>query len=221
MSSAASPMVLAPWQIAFLAAAAIGLVIAMSAGFIEPIGRRRTRHWTGFGIAAGFGGLAFLTRGVVEAATVVFLVLLGAAGMAYRHGPSIKLGNRVFSLFPENADGSRPAPREGYYQGLMSPRKYWWILAGMVSFFSFLIVDSGWDWRATAAVAMTSATTAATGVLDARECQRPVRGQYIPAFVALIASIVVYGIPAVAYLLGYSFGHPQSSDPETIAEESQ
>lgn len=215
MSSPADSSAFAGWQIVFLIGAAIGFVIAASSSPRQPIGRQRTRYWTGWVSTAVCMAFVVVDRGIGAMAFAAFFVLLIAARDAYESGPSIRIGNRVFSLFPETVDGKPITDRPGYYRGGMSPRKYWWLLTMMLSLVAWAITDRGWGLVTIAGTAVMSLFTFGTGLLDARDGQAPARRQYLPAFVALIASIFSFGAPALGYLLGYTLGrrHTVSDGP--------
>lgn len=200
----------ASWQIVFVVGALVGFGIMAASVGMKPIGRERTVYWTGGAAAAVCAGFIFADRGPASMLEAALVVLFIAAVHAVRSGPSIRIGNRVLSFFPETVDGEPITGRAGYYRGMMSPRRLWWALAVLFSMIAILIHQNGWDFRTVFGAGFISLTGAGIGELDAREGHVPARGQFVPAFVALVASVFCYGFPALAYLLGYSVGKRKS-----------
>ena len=193
-----------------------GIGVAIASAGMTPIGRRRTVYWSGWAGTAVCGALSFADQGPGRMLAVGLVLLLGPALHAYRSGPSIRIGGRVFSYLPETADGTPITGRAGHYHGgVLSPAKHWWGMTVLTSFVAYLITQRGWDFTTLFGSGFVTMAFYATGTMDAQDRQPPTRGQVIPAFVVLVASIFSYGAPAVGYLVGYTRGKrpPASGGP--------
>lgn len=207
--------VLAVWQWLFLAGAGLGLAGVFGSQFAESTQVRRRGFWLGWLTAAVSAAVAVSPRGPSAVAATAVSCLLPAALGAYVRTPYLKIGARIVSFFPQDADGRvHPGPPDSY-NGVTTPRKQWWFLVALAAFVAAAILELGWSWRTVAAAAFVSAVSAGTGAQDGRGGFPAARGQGLQAFLAMIASIPAYGIPVVGYVVGYRLGLQRRSADKT------
>jgi hypothetical protein len=173
----------------------------------------RRLYWFGHGGAAVLVGLAMSHRGwqAVLGGTglVVFITTLYAVfNTAY-----LKIGDRLITasdsdrLRDERDRGIAPRPAALENYSTSTPGAFWWILVFLTALSAICVaLPPHPDWSSWVGLAMVGFMAPAVGVLDGRGRFPVARGQWVPAALAALASIPLYGVPVVLYAAGYLLG---------------
>jgi hypothetical protein len=211
---------LQPWEIAAFIAALLCVVVGCSPAFLKlDLTTARRIYWLGWLGAAAFGAAAVLSRGLSTSLAVAVMFVLPATLRAYFATSYIKVRGRVIAhTIPDSsAEGSadnRPEVRSNRppdsYSGLATAPKQWWVFAALACILGGAVYSLGWEWRGIFAVVFLAFLGAVTGHDDGSRQLPLVRGQRVQAFIVLVASIPMFIVPPVAYLVGYQIGkrHP-------------
>ncbi|TQR87070.1 hypothetical protein D8S82_08410 [Mycobacterium hodleri] len=200
-----------PWSTALLALAGLWWLGFFVASFrTKELRVERRLYWLGHGGAAV---LALSHRGwqAVLGGTglVVFITLL----YAVLNTPYLKIGDRLISASDsdrrrdERDRGMIPRPPALENYATSTPGAFWWILVCLTVISAICVaLPAHPDWRSWVGVALVGFMAPAVGVLDGRGRFPVARGQWVPAALAALASIPLYGVPVVLYAAGYLLG---------------
>ena len=205
------------WSTALLALAGLwwlGFFIASI--WTKELRVERRLYWLGHGGAAVLVGLALSHRGwqAVLGGTglVVFITLL----YAVLRTPYLKIGDRLITASDsdrrrdERDRGITPQPPALDNYATSTPGAFWWILLSLTVMSTICVALPGragsGDWSFWAGLAMVGFMAPAVGVLDGRGRFPVARRQWVPATLAALAAIPLYGVPVVLYAAGYLLG---------------
>ena len=190
----------------------LGIVVSGIPVFFTQVSLPTARwlHWGGWLGAAVFFSIAVSsTRGWEAAIPASLLCVCLALLRAYFSTPYLKIGGRVISFFPQpDADNDLPPrpPGNAAYHGQMSAAKMWWVFAVLCCGIGLGALQSGWSSAAIAPAAVLGIGGFIAGHDDATRGLPVARGQRVPGAVALIGTLPLFGIPSIAYLIGYYVG---------------
>lgn len=202
------------WSTALLALAGLWWLGFFVATFqTKELRVERRQYWFGHGGAAVLVGLSLSHRGwqAVLGGTglVVFVTLL----YAVLNTPYLKIGDRLITASDsdrrrdERDRGITPRPPAPENYATSTPGAFWWILLGLTVLAAICVaLPPHADWRSWVGLAMVGFMAPAVGVLDGRGRFPVARGQRVPAALATLASIPLYGAPVVLYAAGYLLG---------------
>jgi hypothetical protein len=200
----------------FLAVVA-SMVIAVL--FAKRRSLERRIYWAGWIIGTPCMSLAVLPRGGWRAVVAAALLCLFAAVVyAYFQTPYLKLGNRIYALTIPNSQPDPPGdggdsdqppqlPHDSYdFMGGVTARNIWWVNVGLTCIMALGVVLTGWDLPTAFFAAFIVAMGAMSGIDDATRKLPIARGQKVQAYFATVASIPLWLLPTIAYLVGYQIG---------------
>lgn len=231
------------WTHALLiAGVGAGLVASMASVFVRDRRLDRKIYWLGWLIATSCISFAVLPRGWQASLAIGLLGVFAAVLYAYLRTPFLKIGGRIYAL---SINDSRPDPPTGEVPeelpsapppdsypttaGPVSARNLWWVLVALTCLMSVGVYLVGWVWQVVLATVVLAVLGGIFGVDDATRKLPMARGQYVQAFIVSVASILMWLVPPVCYLLGYGIGrrwpmgrgrHAGNRDPdETLGPE--
>jgi hypothetical protein len=199
----------------FLAVAA-SMVIAVL--FAKRRSLERRIYWAGWAIGTLCMSLAVLPRGWQGVIAFALLGVFFAVGYAYFRTPYLKLGNRIYALTIPNSqpdpseddgDSEQPPqlPHDSYdFMGGITARKIWWMNVSLICMMALGVVLTGWDLPTALLAALVVAIGTMSGVDDATRKLPIARDQKVQAYFATVASIPLWLLPTIAYLVGYQIG---------------
>jgi hypothetical protein len=202
------------WSTALLALAGLWWLGFFIASFrTKELRVERRLYWFGHGGAAVLAGLALSHRGwhavLGGMGLVVFVTLL----YAVLRTPYLKIGGRLISASDsdrrrdERDRGIAPRPPALENYSTSTPGAFWWILLSLTVLSAICVaLPPHIDWRSWVGLALVGFMAPAVGVLDGRGRFPVARGQWVPAVLAALASIPLYGVPVVLYAAGYLLG---------------
>ncbi len=211
--SSSSPL----WATALLVAGiCLGLFAAVASVVVDDRDVQRRIYWLGWLSAALCFALAVLPRGWPGSFGIGLLALFAAIVYAYLRTPYLKIGGRIYAIsrteetpkdtprYPRSAakDDSYPTA-----MGSLSARNMWWILVSMTCIVSVGIYVVGWTWQMILGTALLTVMGALAGIDDGSRKLPIARGQHIQAFLASVASILLWLAPPICYYIGYRVGH--------------
>lgn len=188
-----------------IAGICIGLVAAVASVRVHDPDLQRRIYWLGWFSSALCFALAVLPRGWHGSLAVGFLALFAAAIYAYLRTPFLKIGGRVYAVFRTEQALARNDAYETA-MGSISARTMWWVLVGIACIGSVGIYLLGWTWPMILCAVFLTAMGALAGVDDGSRKLPVARGQYVQAFIAFVASSLLWLAPAICYLAGYRVG---------------
>ncbi|WP_141681968.1 hypothetical protein [Mycobacterium malmoense] len=203
------------WATALLVAGiCVGLVAAVASVVVDDRDVQRRIYWLGWLGAALCFAVAVLPRGWPGSLGIGLLALFAAMVYAYLRTPFLKIGGRVYAISrTEEAKGApqypRAAAKNGSYptaMGSLSARNMWWILVAMTCIVSLGIYVVGWTWQMSLGAAFLTVMGALAGIDDGSRKLPIARGQHIQAFLASVASILLWLAPPICYYIGYRVG---------------
>lgn len=173
----------------------------------------RRLYWLGHGGAAVLVGLALSHRGWQAVLGGTGLVVFITTLHAVLNTPYLKIGDRLISASDsdrrrdERDRGMPPRPPALENYSTSTPGAFWWILLCLTVMSAICVLPPGpADWRSWVGPVMVGFMAPAVGVLDGRGRFPVARGQWVPAALAALASIPLYGVPVVLYAAGYLLG---------------
>lgn len=176
----------------------------------------RRIFWTCSTLALFLWCVALLPRGW-GTAVGCFVAFLGILTFgAYMRTPYLKIGGRIYAFSIQDARPDPPRPGEpappplplphDSYLGSVTARKLWWLIAVLICGVAAAVYLTGWDVWTVAATCFVTALAAMGGIDDATRKLPVARGQRVQAFIALVASALLWAIPPIAYLASYQIG---------------
>jgi hypothetical protein len=203
------------WQTVAFVGAILGFIAAgvpLFASVGLPTARRF--YWGGCLTAAALGAVTVSPRGWQACIAVIGLVVFLFALRAYFATPYIKINGRIIAHSipdtlaeePEDSVAAQQESAADSYSGLATAPKQWWVFAGLACLLGGAVYTLGWDWRGIFAVVFLSFLGAVTGHDDSSRQLPVARGQKLQAFLVLVATIPMFVIPPIAYLVGYEIG---------------
>jgi hypothetical protein len=199
----------------FLAVAA-SMVIAVL--FVKRRSLERRIYWTGWAIGTLCMSLAGLPRGWQGVIVGALLGVFFAVGYAYFRTPYLKLGSRIYALTIPNSQPDQPEdggdsaqpprlPHDSYdFMGGITARNIWWVNVSLTCSMALGVILTGWDLPTALCTAFFVAIWAMSGIDDATRKLPIARGQKVQAYFATVASIPLWLLPTIAYLVGYQIG---------------
>ncbi len=194
----------------------MGLVAAVASVVVRDQALQRRIYWLGWLIAALCFALAVLPRGWPGSLAIGLLALFAAVVYAYLRTPFLKIGGRVYAVSgieeasaSDTAQYPQSAARDDNYPTALGPlpaRNMWWILVAMMCIVSLGIYLVGWTWQTILGAVFLTVMGALAGVDDGSRKLPIARGQQIQAFIASVASILLWLAPPICYYLGYRVG---------------
>lgn len=79
----------------------------------------------------------------------------------------------------------------------------------------------GWMWQTIAVTGVLTVLGAISGIDDASRKLPASRGQYVQAFIIVIASIMLWLAPAVSYAVGYGIGKHRPMGKGSVADSPE
>jgi len=202
-----------PWQQVALwgGVATGGLAIVATAFITNDLRAERRLYWGGWLTVAGFALIAVWDQGwggriLIPAGCLAIAVL-----RAWVSTPYLKVGDRIYAASERNVQAETPEHLRKplgatAYSGHVRAETAWWLFAAMTATIGWWVYDQGLTTEPAVGVAALTIMAALMGVDDATRNLPMVRGQRVPGFVILIASIPMFALPPVAYVLGYHLG---------------
>jgi hypothetical protein len=205
------------WSNALFAVAAVVLVAGVAALFFVKNRRVERRiYWSTLIIGSILLAAALLHRGWGIAVTGFAAFMFGGVFYAYMRTPYLKIGTRIYAFSipdsrpdPQDEDVHQeapPMPPRDSYLGVVTARNFWWLVVALNCGLAYGVYAFGWRWQTIAYTAGFALFVAVCGVDDATRKLPIARGQHVQAFVALAASILLWLIPPIVYLLAYQVG---------------
>lgn len=137
---------------------------------------------------------------------------------AFRYTNFLSFGGRTLAdpaYSPYAPGGSEKQRRDRKNGERPSAATQFWIMAILVvCASSYPIILHSWDHRIVLPTAFASVMTGIVGFGTGRHGASFVRGQWLPATVAFVASIAVFLVPAATYVLGYCFARTKGLDDD-------
>jgi hypothetical protein len=214
-----------PPQTLIVIGALIIIVGGAVAAFTHKIRVERRIYWTSWLLGTPTMALALLDRGPQYVALGLAAGAAAAAVIAYIRTSYIKIGGRIYAYTIRNSwpdppsDGSPPSPMSppppDAYRNFLTAPKYWWTLAILSLAASYAALAIGMSGATLGLTALAAGMLALTGHLDARERFPIARRQHLQLAVIVIASILVFLVPPLAYAMTYwaAGGRSISSHP--------
>lgn len=176
----------------------------------------RRIFWTCCILALVLWSVALVPRGWATAVGF-FVAFLGILTFwAYLRTPYLKIGGRIYAFSiqdshpdpPRSGEAAAPplSPPPDSYLGSVTATKIWWLIAALVSGVAAAVYLTGWDVWTVASTCFVTVLAAMGGIDDATRQLPVARGQRVQAFVALVASALLWAIPPIVYLVGYQIG---------------
>lgn len=145
-----------------------------------------------------------------------------SVGFAYFGGWQLKIGGQTRSVFVKNTypdppdDGSDPPPPPpppaNSYNGVVTADGFWWIAAILTIVIAADVYLFGWIWQSVLGALTLTVMGALAGIDDASRGHPVARGQTIQAIIAVIASVLLWLLPVVAYAAGYQYRRRSSAE---------
>jgi hypothetical protein len=184
----------------------------------------RTRHlarvcyWVGSAVATALLalGMELSGRPARQIVLATGLCVLFAVGFAYFVGWQLRIGGQTRSLFVRNTrpdppeDGSDPPPPPPppatSYNGVVTADGFWWIAVVLTTIVAANVCQFGWAWQSVLGAIALTAMGALAGVDDASRGHPAARGQRFQAALAALASLPIWILPVIAYVVGFQAG---------------
>jgi len=158
-------------------------------------------------------GLALSHRGWPAVLGGTGLVVFVTTLYAVLRTPYLKIGKRLITASDsdrrrdERDRGIAPRPPAVENYATSTPGAFWWILLSLTVLSAICVaLPPHPDWRSWVGLALVGFMAPAVGMLDGRGRFPVARGQWVPAALAALASIPLYGVPVVLYAAGYLLG---------------
>jgi Ca2+/Na+ antiporter len=199
----------------FVAVVAAAVIIAL---FVKRRSLERRIYWAGWIIGILCMSLAFLPRGWRSVIAVALLCAFAAVVYAYFQTPYLKLGNRIYALTIPDSQPDEPEdggdiaqpprlPHDSYdFMGGITAGNVWWVVVGVTCIAAANAILFGWVLSTILLAAFMVAVAAMLGVDDATRKLPIARDQKVQAYFATVASIPLWLLPTIAYLVGYQIG---------------
>jgi hypothetical protein len=208
------------WSEFLLIAGFVAVVAATltTAVFVKRRSLERRIYWAGWIIGTPCMSLAILARGWRVVIAAALLCVFVAVVYAYFRTPYLKLGNRIYAFTildsqpdrPEDGALCAPPPRlphDSYsFMGGITARNVWWANVGLTSIATLDVILTGWVLYTVLLAAFVVAIGAMSGVDDATRQLPIARDKKVQAYIATVASIPLWLLPAIAYWVGYQIG---------------
>jgi uncharacterized membrane protein YhaH (DUF805 family) len=204
---------------------AVVLVGMVGGAFLDGRRRQRGAYWLSWLTGGAIMVLADCLNGGSGLMIGALLVAMSVM-IAFFKSPYLKIGGRIYAVSLEDrqpdppADGEPaepPAPLPADRYGTLSAAAFWWLMAAMHGAAAVVVVFEGWTSPQVLLVAAFALVLGMTGFGDSSRGFTRLRGQYVPGVVCLIASIPLFGVPPLLYLLGYEIGR---HFPQQVADET-
>ncbi|WP_197378355.1 hypothetical protein [Mycolicibacterium mengxianglii] len=201
------------WQeVAIIGGTSIAAIGLIASAFVKNDLRVERRiYWGSWLTLAGFGTAAVWEKGWEARIGIPLICLFVAAFRAYTRTPFLKIGDRIYAWRRSHEEAELPEwerepPTSSDYPGGVTARKAWWLFAGITVCLGVWAHAESWYGWPGFGVAVCGLMGLITGIDDATRKLPAVRKQHIQGYVILLASIPMFGIPPVAYLIGYQIG---------------
>lgn len=216
--AAAGPVRLSASSALLLCAAAGVVFVVMSQLLCQTRRIARLCYWIGSTATTAMLGLGLQQSGrpLRVVLLAVGLGLVFAIGFAYFVGWQLRIGGRTRSVFVKNThpdppeDGSEPSPPPPppphSYSGVVTADGFWWIAVVLTSIIAADVYLFGWVWQSAIGAIALTVMGAFAGADDASRGEPVARGQTVQAVIAVVASLLLWGLPTIAYAAGYQFG---------------
>ncbi|BBZ15049.1 hypothetical protein [Mycobacterium branderi] len=203
-----------PLLIAGMAVIGVGFV---ATDRVEDRRAQRRIYWAAWTLAGVLFAVALAFRGWAVMVAAFALAVFAALVYAYFLTGYLKIGRRIVAFSNRNTrpdpprDGSTAQPPRirdrDAYPGDIPASRVWWVIALLMAGLAVGVVLGGWTaWQPFAFAAFLVVLGAICGIDDATRRLPVVRGQYVQGFIAMVCSIPAFGLPALAYGLGYLIG---------------
>ena len=203
---------------------AIIIVLCTVATFTKDIRIARRIYWAAWLLGIPVMALSVLGRGWKVFGLSLGVGLFGAVVYAYFRTSYLNIGGRVYAFTialsrPDPpADGS-PAPPNDAYGQQVAASNMWWVLAAFSAAAGFAGVVEGTSPLTIGVTGFVAAVSALVGYLDSHEGWPISRKQYVQLGFIVVASIPVFLLPPLAYVLTYWAGggrHTSHRDDESL-----
>lgn len=190
----------------------------------------RRIYWTSWIAGGAMLALALQHRGWGLAVAAFAASMFGAVFYAYMRTSYLKIGSKIYAFSvpdsqpdppqDEHREAAPAVPARDSYLGVVSARNFWWLVVFLNCALAYGVFVFGWRWQTIAYTVGFAAFAALCGLDDATRRLPIVRGQRVQAVIATVASLLLWVVPPVVYLLGYTLGkrYPMGyglSDPIT------
>lgn len=196
----------------FALAAAWWLGFFIAAVRTKELRVERRRYWLGYGGVAVLTGLGLCFQGWQAGVTATGFVMLYTTLYAALKTPYLKVGDRLITASASDRRRDEQdrgiAPREPTpdFYATSSPAQLWWAVAILAAMAAVGVLMPDDDWRTWIGPVIVVLYAPCVGLLDGRGRFPVARRQWVPATVAGVASIALYGVPIVLYAAGYFAG---------------
>lgn len=201
-----------------LAGFVIGVVGGLVIVFIDDVRLERRAYW-----ATWLAGVGLMTIVVTQRSWCVALVAYAiAAGagvlLAYFRTPYLKIGGQIYSFSiartqPDPPVDGSPAPSVSpppdSYRGQVTANAMWWLIATISVCAAVSALMLGMSGATLGISAFAVVMLAVAGYIDHLDGFPIARGQWLQAAVTIVASIPIFLLPPLAYVIAYYVDRPR------------
>jgi hypothetical protein len=187
-----------------LGAAVVGIAGIGSLFFVQNLQWERRIYWASWVLVGLLVALALEYRGWDVAIAVFAAAMFGAVCYAFMRTSYLKVGSKVYAFSIPESQADRP--QHDSYLGVVSARNFWWLTVFLNCVLAYGVFVFGWRWQTTAYTAGFAVAAAVCGLDDATRKLPIARGQHVQAFIATVASVLLWLVPPAVYLLAYQVG---------------
>jgi hypothetical protein len=187
----------------------------MGSHFFSGRNRQRRAYWLGWLLGGSLVVVSVAHRGLDWALMSAGMITFFSVYWAFMKTPYLKLGGRILALTLDNR-GPDPSGRVGERDprselpadryGNLSAGAFWWLAALMIAAAGAAVTVGGWQIRLGLWAGFVTLAAGLVGYRDGSGGFARARGKRLPALLATAASILLFGVPPVLYLLGYQVG---------------
>jgi hypothetical protein len=202
-----------PWQqVALWGGVAIGGLAILATAFIShDLRAERRLYWGGWLAVAGFALIGLWDQGWGGRILIPGGCLAVALLRAWASTPYLKVGDRIYAaselhVQAETPEHLRQPLGPSAYSGHIRAETAWWLFAATAAAIGVWVYDQGLTTEPAIGIAALTIMATLMGIDDATRGLPMVRGQRVQGFVILVASIPMFAVPPVAYVIGYHLG---------------
>ncbi|MBB5163565.1 hypothetical protein [Mycobacterium sp. AZCC_0083] len=204
-------------RLLLFAGVAVLCAAMMGSHFFSGRSRQRRAYWLGWLLGGSLVVISVAHRGLDWALMLAGTITFYAVFWAFMKTPYLKLGDRILALTLDNRrpdpssrandhDPSPDLPADRY--GNLSAGAFWWLATLMISAGGAAVTIGGWhNIRLSLWAGFLTLAAGLVGYRDATGGFARARGQRLPALLATAASVLLFGVPPVLYLLAYQIGY--------------
>jgi len=187
----------------------------MGSHFFSGRSRQRRAYWLGWLLGGSLVVISVAHRGLDWALMLAGMITFFSVYWAFMKTPYLKLGGRILALTLDNRrpdpssratddDPSPDLPADRY--GNLSAGAFWWLAVLMIAAAGAALTVGGWNIRLGLWAGFVTLAAGLVGYRDGTGGFSRARGQRLPALLATAASVLLFGVPPVLYLLAYQIG---------------